>query len=227
MIDRLSLFKLSGLPDSFGVILLCFSFILLLAPYFSGGDFGLFKIPKFTESAKKWLKKFGPVLFVLCLLTFVPLIKPQEKQGETSAAQSPTPVIASTEPPKHPTNKFLGALDGIYVSSKKNQLTVNWENRSFSLLHFNCSIDGNIVEADGFWKIVVVSVDGICSLIDDDDIGKEVGKITPEKGSLSNSGLVGRALVNFEKASLAQLSGVYEFKYRDLEDLRRQNGLDN
>lgn len=74
MIDNSSLFKLVGLPDTFGVVLLSFSFILLLAPYFSGADFGLFKIPNFTESAKKWLKIIGPIAFGLCVLSFVPII---------------------------------------------------------------------------------------------------------------------------------------------------------
>jgi formylglycine-generating enzyme required for sulfatase activity len=71
--EKWSLFKLSGLPDPFGVVLLSFSFILLLAPYFSGADFGLFKIPIFTESAKRWLKILGPIVFCLCILSFIPI----------------------------------------------------------------------------------------------------------------------------------------------------------
>lgn len=74
MMDKESLFKLVPLPQPFGVVLLSFFFILLLAPYFSGADFGLFKIPNFTESAKKRLKIIGPVVFCLCLLSFLPII---------------------------------------------------------------------------------------------------------------------------------------------------------
>ena len=83
--DRSSLFKLSGLPDSFGVVLLSFSFILLLAPYFSNADFGLFKIPNFTQPAKKWLKILGPVMFLACILSFMPFFPVNNK------ADSPTP----------------------------------------------------------------------------------------------------------------------------------------
>jgi hypothetical protein len=74
MKDYVSLFKFSGLPDSFGVILLAFTFILVLAPYFSGADFGLFKVPLFTTAAKKWLKIIGPVIFVTCVFSFIPVI---------------------------------------------------------------------------------------------------------------------------------------------------------
>src|SRR5262245_20397149 len=72
--DKLSLFKLTGIPDPFGVVLLVFSFILFLAPYFSGADFGLFKIPA-SLAEKKWLKVIGPVVFVACVLSFIPLFK--------------------------------------------------------------------------------------------------------------------------------------------------------
>lgn len=72
--ERVSIIKLLGLPETFAVMLLTFSFILLLAPYFSGADFGLFKIPQFTDHARKKLKITGPIVFLLLLLLFVPLI---------------------------------------------------------------------------------------------------------------------------------------------------------
>lgn len=91
--DRSSFFKISGLPDSFGVVLLVFSFILLLAPYFSGADFGLFKIPAVTEYAKKLLKIIGPVLFILCILSFVPIfpVSPTKVVPTPSPEMTPTP----------------------------------------------------------------------------------------------------------------------------------------
>lgn len=81
--NRVSFFELSGLPVPFGVVLLSFSFILLLAPYFSGADFGLFKIPDFTLQAKKVLKIIGPVLFLLCVLSFVPLFQNNKATATT------------------------------------------------------------------------------------------------------------------------------------------------
>jgi hypothetical protein len=71
--DKLSLLKVIGIPESFGVVLLTFSFILLLSPYFSGTDFGLFKIPTFTIPANKKLKIIGPIIFLLSSFSFAPI----------------------------------------------------------------------------------------------------------------------------------------------------------
>jgi len=89
--DKSSLFKISGLPDPFGVVLLVFSLILLLAPYFSGTDFGLFKIPIVSQSAKKLLKVIGPILFVSCILFFLPVFP--KKQQEPSATSANPPLV--------------------------------------------------------------------------------------------------------------------------------------
>lgn len=99
--DKLSLYKLSGLPDSFGVVLLSFSFILLLAPYLSGGDFGIFKIPIFSDKAKRGLKIFGPVLFLLCAVAFIPVFPSSKKTdvAEVKGISSPSPVLTSPIPP--------------------------------------------------------------------------------------------------------------------------------
>jgi hypothetical protein len=74
MTEKVSLFKATQIPDSFGVVLLIFFLILLLAPYFSGADFGIFRIPLFTDKAKKWLKVIGPILFIFSILSFIPII---------------------------------------------------------------------------------------------------------------------------------------------------------
>ncbi len=78
--ERSSLFKMSGLPDAFGVILLVLSLVLLLAPYFSGTDFGQLRIPLVNEGTKKVLKIIGPVIFLSCVLFFVPFFR-DNKQG--------------------------------------------------------------------------------------------------------------------------------------------------
>jgi hypothetical protein len=72
--DKTSIIKSIGLPETFAVVLLTFNFILFLAPYFSGADFGLFKIPQFTDSARKKLKIIGPFVFLLSVMLFVPLL---------------------------------------------------------------------------------------------------------------------------------------------------------
>lgn len=74
MEERASIIKLLGLPETFAVLLLTFSFILFLAPYFSGADFGLFKIPQFTDPARKKLKIIGPIVFLALVALFVPMI---------------------------------------------------------------------------------------------------------------------------------------------------------
>jgi len=100
--DGSSLFKISGLPDSFGAVLLGFSFILLLAPYFSGADFGLFKIPIFSTEAKRWLKVVGPILFISCVLSFAPLFPANNNQNITidiaNVTPSQTPILATPSP---------------------------------------------------------------------------------------------------------------------------------
>lgn len=72
--DKISIIKLIGLPESFAVVLLTFSFILLLAPYFSGADFGLFKVPQFTDGGRKKLKIIGPIIFLVLVMLFPSLI---------------------------------------------------------------------------------------------------------------------------------------------------------
>jgi len=99
--DKISLFKLSGLPDSFGAVLFVFSFIFFLSPYLSGSDFGVFKIPSFDPSLKRWLKVIGPMFFIGMVVAYLPLInKNFQGQGENINAQrqspTPTPTINST-----------------------------------------------------------------------------------------------------------------------------------
>ena len=84
--DKTSLFKQSGLPDQFGYVVLTFSFILLLSPYFSGADFGVLKIPSFAPSTKRWLKIVGPALLGICVFCFLPIFSGD--QPATSVLES-------------------------------------------------------------------------------------------------------------------------------------------
>jgi hypothetical protein len=86
--ERLNIVKFLGLPETFAVLLLTFCFVLVLAPYFSGADFGLFKIPKFTSSARKRLKIIGPICFLALVLLFVPTITRQNVTKPIDASQN-------------------------------------------------------------------------------------------------------------------------------------------
>lgn len=72
--EKTSIFKLSGIPEAFAVVVLVFLFILLLSPYLSEVNFGVFMIPTFTPITKKWFKIVGPLLFIACIVCFVPLV---------------------------------------------------------------------------------------------------------------------------------------------------------
>jgi hypothetical protein len=86
--ERASIVKLLGLPETFAVVLLTFSFILALAPYFSGADFGLFKIPQFTDSAQKKLKIIGPIIFLVMITLFIPMIPQRASTNLNNANQN-------------------------------------------------------------------------------------------------------------------------------------------
>jgi hypothetical protein len=107
--DKTSLFEVLGLPAPFGVVLLTFSFILLLAPYFSGTDFGLFKIPTFTLKARKWLKILGPVLFFLCALSFIRLFQ-NDKATDTES---------NVRVAKLSVTKLSGAIERVELSQQR------------------------------------------------------------------------------------------------------------
>jgi len=124
---------------------------------------------------------------------------------------------------------FLGALDGIYEGEDKNnptQLTIKNDTNELVLLVRNCAFIGTIAEADSYWSVIAQGQDGMCHMIDGPFIGKEVGRITPVKGHLANSGRVLKVLLNFSIGSLSQFSGIYNFKYNDLDALRQSRGFD-
>lgn len=73
--NRESIFKYLNLPEGFGELTISFAFILLIAPYFSGLDFGIVRIPQFRENTKKTFKFFGPVLFAFSILLFIPFLE--------------------------------------------------------------------------------------------------------------------------------------------------------
>lgn len=120
--NKISLFRVLGFPDSFGAVLLVLALILLLSPYFSGSDFGIFKIPAISESGKKSMKVLGPIVFLLCALSFVPVFSTtpststniNEGKAATPSpvftpAATPTLVTTSTITPTTTPNSFNAA----------------------------------------------------------------------------------------------------------------------
>jgi hypothetical protein len=97
MLEKASVFKISGLPEAFGVLLLSVSFILLLTPYLSGKDFGLFKVPELGPTATSWWKRIGPGLFLLVVLAFIPLFNVKHT-SEGKADTIPSNPVANVSP---------------------------------------------------------------------------------------------------------------------------------
>ncbi|MGH9930018.1 MAG: hypothetical protein ACREA9_12460 [Pyrinomonadaceae bacterium] len=91
MEDRYSVIKALGIPEPFAATLLIFSFVLFLSPYLSGHDFGIFKIPIFSEPTRNRLKLIGPVVLVVLLGSVVPLFHTSKKTEENLSLGSTTP----------------------------------------------------------------------------------------------------------------------------------------
>jgi hypothetical protein len=81
-----------GIPLEFQVVMLTFIFILFLSPYFSNVDFGIFKIPEFTQKAKSKLKIIGPILLLLFFIPIIPAPPPDcnENRQITVTVQYPS-----------------------------------------------------------------------------------------------------------------------------------------
>lgn len=81
--EKESILKLIGIPETFGTTLLVLFLILVLTPYFSGSDFGIFKIPDLHESRKRKLKSFGPLLLIVTILLHIPFFKSVSEDNVT------------------------------------------------------------------------------------------------------------------------------------------------
>lgn len=107
MSDRISIFKLGGLPEAFATVLLLVALIFFLAPYFAGADFGVLKVPGFTERAKKRLKLIGPLLLVSCVSFFVPVIPLNGPPPPANTTGTPSaPATFLTQPAASPTRSL-------------------------------------------------------------------------------------------------------------------------
>lgn len=71
---RQSVFERLGLPTGFGTVLLVISLVVLLSPYLSGQRLGNIEIPRFSLKTQGTLKILGPMIFLLCIALFIPLL---------------------------------------------------------------------------------------------------------------------------------------------------------
>jgi hypothetical protein len=81
-VNMISTLNVLGVPEGFGELLLAFSFILLIAPYAAGADFGVLKVPDFSDIGKRQLKLWGPVALLISIVLFLPLWDSFDVNGE-------------------------------------------------------------------------------------------------------------------------------------------------
>jgi len=80
-----------GLPGEFGLVLLLLALIFALAPYFSGHDFGVLKIPVLHPVARRRLRFVGPLVMLIAISAHLPLIR------TSNASETPTGTALSIE----------------------------------------------------------------------------------------------------------------------------------
>jgi hypothetical protein len=137
MNNRENVLDLVGLPSEFGHVLLVLSLVLALAPFFSGHDFGILKIPNFTDNAKKILKIIGPISLLVAIGLHIKFF---EKMLETNQNLPELPPGSTRSPPKNePIIVVIGAkvlaprheigclYTGIILDINKNKALVNFD----------------------------------------------------------------------------------------------------
>jgi hypothetical protein len=84
-----SLITKTGLPEEFGLTILLFSLVLLLAPWLSSADFGFLKIPAFPERTRRTLRILGPMVFFSAIAIHLPFFTVTAQQEDDSSETSP------------------------------------------------------------------------------------------------------------------------------------------
>jgi hypothetical protein len=79
---RQSVYKLVGLPEQFGVVLLTLGLVLTISPYLANSDFGVFKVPDFPPDTRGILKVLGPLFLLLMAALFLPVWKSNALEGK-------------------------------------------------------------------------------------------------------------------------------------------------
>jgi hypothetical protein len=66
-----------GLPEQFGATLLIVCLVLSIAPYFSGADFGILKLPSFKPVIRRNLRFAGPIALAVAIFLHIPFFQDQ------------------------------------------------------------------------------------------------------------------------------------------------------
>ena len=74
MDGKLNILSASGLPAELGLLIGVLSLALLVVPLFAGQNYGLFKIPWFSQNNKKTYRKIGVVLLILTVALHIPFL---------------------------------------------------------------------------------------------------------------------------------------------------------
>jgi hypothetical protein len=122
--DKTSLLSSIGLPGEFGVALLLLALVLLLAPYFAGHDFGVVKIPAFSDIAQRRLRVLGPLAMLVALALHIPMIKPEGKPPDVQKSLDGTPKSSS----------MLIESDGAKATAKEGDARISNDNRADILI---------------------------------------------------------------------------------------------
>jgi hypothetical protein len=93
-----------GLPPEFGLTLLVVCFALAVAPYFSGADFGIVKIPSFKSVVRRNLRFGGPIALIAVIFLHIPIFRSQPIVQLDYSESLATPIQESPLPaPTQPT----------------------------------------------------------------------------------------------------------------------------
>jgi hypothetical protein len=123
--SKMNILSSLGLPTEFGIVLLLLALILLLAPYFSDHDFGIFKIPLFKNSLQRRLKIVGPVIMLIVLGLHVPFMQVKNGAKEKTNALKEESTISEKDRPSATAPVSSEAATAIFMESQIAPLPIS------------------------------------------------------------------------------------------------------
>jgi hypothetical protein len=127
-----------------------FALILSLAPYMSGADFGIFKVPFLGQQTQKRLKILGPLSLVLAILLFVPFWE----SGKLLTSEKVKQCLAEAEKRDRP--YVIEALT-MLVQVEHEPLTQATRRRHFNRIIYTLRPLKDLEEGHRFFKEVYAS----------------------------------------------------------------------
>jgi hypothetical protein len=117
-----SILQALGLPQPFGVTLLGLGLIFALAPYIGGSDFGLFKIPTFSEEVRRRLRRIGPVTLVAAIAMHVPFLATEGRPSKETT-DSPQQAAAAGGSNESHWSRLLAAAADLFSTKYRLELS--------------------------------------------------------------------------------------------------------